>query len=54
MELHDLPLQFEGLFGEELEVTDVVLWVLICVMVTQLSCGERERERCDPLLALLN
>ena len=37
MDLHDLALQFEALLGEELEVADVVSWMLICIIVPELS-----------------
>lgn len=37
---HNLPLQFEGLFREQLEVTDVVWWVLLWVIIPQLSYKE--------------
>lgn len=36
--LHNLSLQFEGLFGEQLKVLDVVRRMLLWVVIPELRC----------------
>lgn len=42
--LHDLALQFEGLFGKQLEVSDVVGGMLLRVVVPEFSWRQQPRQ----------